>query len=155
MIIKITECVIVSFSKNSWICPPLRLRIQKLWGSNPREIEKSVEHLFLLYRQGLVNDPKCFFLPGFLFTWTFLPANIFSVEVVEVSIASTITKRFTLSCFIVKKPLAQWSHTITGLFGQITANGFCKKNDKLGFHGRLNFTEFSFTETRNDEGEMH
>ena len=29
-----------------------------------------------------------------------------------------------------------------------------KKNDKLGFHGQLNFTEFSFTETRNDEGEM-
>ena len=38
----------------------------------------------------------------------------------------------------------------------MTANGFCKKkNDKLGFHGQLNFTEFSFTETRNDEGEMH
>ena len=30
-----------------------------------------------------------------------------------------------------------------------------KKNDKLGFHVQLNFTEFSFTETRNDEGEMH
>ena len=46
--------------------PPLRLRIQKLRGSTPREIEKSVEHLFLLYRQGLVNNPKCFFPAWFL-----------------------------------------------------------------------------------------
>ena len=33
--------------------------------------------------------------------------------------------------------------------------GSAKKNDELGFHGQLNFTEFSFTETRNDKGEMH